>query len=240
MERLQKYLARCGVASRRRAESLIAQGRVRVNGEPVTEQGRQIDPDRDRVEVDGRPISPPPGKVYLALNKPTGVVSTTSDPWGRPTVADLLPGTARLFPVGRLDADSEGLMLMTNDGELAHRLMHPRYGCSKEYLVLVRGRPGAEALERLKQGVELEEGQTAPAEVEATRTEAGGSWLRVTLREGRKRQIRRMLGTVGLPVERLKRVRIGPLRLGNLPKGASRQLSEREVAALRRAAGTAS
>lgn len=240
MERLQKYLARCGVASRRRAEALIATGGVSVNGQLVQEQGRQIDPSRDQVEVDGSPVRPPPGKVYLALNKPTGVVSTTSDPWGRPTVANLLPATARLFPVGRLDADSEGLMLMTSDGELAHRLMHPRFGCSKEYLVLVRGRPGEATLERLRRGVLLEDGPTAPADVATTRTEAGRAWLRITLREGRKRQIRRMLAAVDLPVERLRRVRIGPLRLGALPTGAWRPLSEPEVAALRQSAGIAS
>ena len=235
MERLQKYLARCGVASRRAAERLIAEGAVTVNGEVVDEMGRQVDPELDRVEVNGRPVRPPAAMVYLAVNKPPGVVTTARDPFGRPTVMDLVPRVGRLYPVGRLDADSEGLLLMTNDGELANRLMHPRYGCEKEYRALVQGQPDEGALDRLRRGVELEDGPAA-AEVEPERGSAappGRSWLRVTLREGRKRQVRRMLAAVGCSVERLQRVRIGPLELGGLPPGASRPLSRGEVAALR-------
>jgi pseudouridine synthase len=239
LERLQKVLASRGVASRRAAEALIAAGRVAVNDEVVTELGRKIDPRRDRIAVDGRPVRPPPDKVYVALNKPPGVVSTTHDPWGRPTVLDLLPRLGRLYPVGRLDADSEGLMLMTNDGELANRLMHPRYGCAKEYRALVRGEPTAERLERLRQGVVLDDGPTAPAEVVVEAAEAGRYWLRVTLREGRKRQVRRMLAALDLQVERLQRVGIGSLRLAALPLGACRPLSKTEIAALRGAAGGA-
>jgi 23S rRNA pseudouridine2605 synthase len=176
--------------------------------------------------------------VYLALNKPRGVIATARDPFGRPTVLDLAPDRPRLFPVGRLDAESEGLMILTNDGDLANRIMHPRYGCQKEYRALVRGEPTAEALERLRSGIELDDGRTAPAEVELAQPAPGGRrWLRVTLREGRNRQVRRMLAAVGLPVERLRRVRIGPLEVGGLPPGASRPLSKSEVAALRASTG---
>jgi pseudouridine synthase len=234
MERLQKYLASCGIASRRAAEQLISAGRVSVNGQVVAELGTRVEPSVDRVEVDGRPVAPPPAKVYLAVNKPPGIVTTTSDPRGRPTVLDLVPRLGRLFPAGRLDADSEGLLLLTNDGELANRVMHPRYGCEKEYRALVRGTPSAQALEQLRSGIELAEGRTAPARVAVDGPAEGGSyWLRVMLREGRKRQVRRMLAAVGLPVERLQRVRIGPLELGSLPPGRSRPLGRSEVAALR-------
>lgn len=240
MERLQKYLARCGVASRRAAEQLILDGLVRVNGQTVRELGAQVEPERDRVEVDGRPIRPPTAMVYLALNKPPGVVTTVSDPQGRPTVMDLVPRIGPLYPVGRLDADSEGLLLMTNDGDLANRLTHPRYGCEKEYRALVHGRPDEDFLDLLREGILLDDGPTAPAGVER---ESGRGLpddmavVRVTLREGRKRQVRRMLEAIGCPVERLERVRIGPLELGDLPRGASRPLSRSEVAALRAAVG---
>lgn len=234
LERLQKYLAARGVASRRGAEELISAGRVSVNGAVVTELGSKVDPDQDRVAVDGRPIGAATAMVYLAVNKPIGVVSTVRDPQGRPTVSDLVPKIARLFPVGRLDADSEGLMLMTNDGELANRLMHPRYGCEKEYRVLVRGAPDERQLQELRSGVQLDDGPTAPAELHPAEAEGPSRrWLHVTLREGRKRQVRRMLAAVGLPVERLQRIRIGTLVLGSLPAGASRPLSRSEVAALR-------
>jgi 23S rRNA pseudouridine2605 synthase len=240
VERLQKYLASRGVASRRAAEQLISAGRVEVNGRVVTRLGTQVEP-TDRVEVDGSLVEPAAGNVYLALNKTPGTVATTSDPWRRPTVVDLVAGPGRLFPVGRLDADSEGLLLLTNDGELANRLMHPRYGCEKEYLVLVRGRPTAERLEQLRAGVELAEGLTAPALVELADTAPNGRrWVRVVLREGRKRQVRRMLGVVGLTVERLLRVRIGSLELGSLPPGKSRPLTRAEVAALKAVAGVGS
>jgi 23S rRNA pseudouridine2605 synthase len=210
---------------------------VAVNARVVTRLGTQVEP-TDRVEVDGSLVEAAAGKVYLALNKTPGTVATTSDPWGRPTVLDLVARPGRLFPVGRLDADSEGLLLLTNDGELANKLMHPRYGCEKEYRVLVRGRPTTEALDRLRAGVELAEASTAPALVELADTAPGGRhWVRVVLREGRKRQVRRMLGVVGLTVERLMRVRIGPQELGNLPLGKIRPLSRAEVAALKAVAG---
>lgn len=234
MERLQKFLARAGVASRRAAEELIRSGRVRVNGETVTQLGMQVDPEHDRVEVDGAVVRPSAQKLYVALNKPAGVVTTTRDPWGRPTVMDLVPKIGRLYPVGRLDADTEGLLLLTNDGELANRVMHPRYGCDKEYRALVRGVPSEEALEQLRHGVQLDDGRLArPVRVEIAEQAPGGrQWLRVTLREGRKREVRRMLAAVGMPVEYLQRVRIGPLKLGRLPVGKARPLSRSEVAAL--------
>jgi 23S rRNA pseudouridine2605 synthase len=239
MERLQKYLAACGVASRRVAEQLIVSGRVSVNGATVTELGTRIEAGRDRVELDGRPVVADTGRVYIAVNKPTGTVSTTRDPQGRPTVLDLVPRLGRVYPVGRLDADSEGLMLLTNDGELANRLMHPRYGCTKEYWAQVRERPTDEALEQLRAGVELDDGPAAPAQVELLppRPDRVGHWLKIVLREGRKRQIRRMLAALGCKVLQLRRVRIGSLELGSLPPGRSRPLGRSEVAALRASAG---
>jgi pseudouridine synthase len=242
MERLQKYLARSGVASRRAAERLIANGLVAVNGQVVTEPGVRVEAGVDVVEIDGRRAEPPASMVYLALHKPPGVVTTTSDQWGRPTVLDLLPKLGRIFPIGRLDADSEGLLLLTTDGELANRVMHPRYGCHKEYRALVRGTLDLETLERLRRGVDLDDGRTAPAQVELDEPagEDGGErrrWVRVTLREGRKRQVRRMLAAVGLNVDRLVRVGVGPIGLGNLPVGSSRPLGRSEVAALRAACG---
>jgi 23S rRNA pseudouridine2605 synthase len=232
--RLQKYLADCGVASRRSAEQLIAVGRVAVNGRVVVEQGVKVDPRTDEVTLDGRPVKQTADKVYLVMNKPVGLLTTSRDPWGRPTVLEMAPRLGRLFPAGRLDADSEGLLLLTDDGELANRLMHPRYGCEKEYRALVDGTPDQQALERLRGGIQLSDGRTAPAHVEVAEAAGGGrQWIRVTLHEGRKRQVRRMLAAVGLSVKRLQRVRIGPLELGRLPVGQSRPLSGAEVAGLK-------
>jgi 23S rRNA pseudouridine2605 synthase len=235
MERLQKVLAQAGVASRRACEELIRQGRVQVNGQVVTEMGTKVDPHRDAIRVDGKPISDPAEKVYLILNKPPGYISTVHDPWGRPTVLDLIPYEERLYPVGRLDAESEGLLLLTNDGRLTHRLTHPRYEHEKEYLTLVRGRPRDAVLSRLRRGVDLEEGRTAPAEVnrvsrkEGLETPPDTTWLRIVIHEGRKRQIRRMCAAVGHPVQRLVRVRMGPIELGDLAVGEYRPLSAKEV-----------
>jgi pseudouridine synthase len=233
-ERLARYLARSGVASRRRAEAVIAAGRVAVNGVVVTTPAFDVDPERDRVTVDGRPVRPEP-KVYLMLNKPPGYVSTVSDPQGRPTVLDLVPRMGRLYPVGRLDAESEGLLLLTNDGELSLLLTHPRYHVPKTYRVWVAGVPTRAVLGRLARGVELEDGPTAPARVRMVRAGRGGAVLELTLYEGRKRQIRRMCAAVGHPVRRLVRVGLGPLSLGDLPSGRWRELTSGEVAALRRA-----
>ena len=235
-ERLQKVMARAGVASRRKSEELIRQGRVAVNGRVVRELGTRVDPARDVITVDGEPLRLRAQHTYILLHKPPGVITTVHDPWGRPTVLDLVQTEARVFPVGRLDANSEGLVLLTDDGELAYRLTHPRFEHEKEYHVLVAGRPTRRTLERLRRGVRLEDGVTAPAKVEVLRRAGRNTWLRIVLHEGRKRQIRRMAEAVGHPVRRLIRVRIGPLRLGNLAPGEWRHLTRREVEALREVA----
>jgi len=237
VERLQRFLSRAGVASRRQGEELIAAGRVKVNGQTVSLPGSQVDPERDRVEVDGRTIALPREHVYLLINKPAGYVSTVRDPQGRDTVMDLAQARQRLYPVGRLDRDSEGLLLLTDDGELTQRLTHPRYEHEKEYHVLVTGQPDSHALLRLRQGVELEDGLTWPAEVTVLRAETGGTWLRFVIHEGRKRQLRRMCDAVGHPAQRLIRVRMGPLTLGDLASGQQRPLSPAERRRLRQAVG---
>ncbi|MCC6435588.1 MAG: rRNA pseudouridine synthase [Acidimicrobiales bacterium] len=231
-ERLQRTLARVGFGSRRVCEELIAEGRVTVNDE-VAELGRRVDPEQDRVAVDGIPIGVRPDLVHYLLNKPAGVVTTASDPQGRPTVVQLVPDAVRVFPVGRLDADTEGLLLLTNDGELAHRLTHPSFGVDKEYLVAVQGAPTRGELRRLRQGVELEDGMTAPARVATVAPDL----LRITIHEGRNRQIRRMCDAVGHPVLRLVRTRIGPLSDAKLAPGSWRPLTLDEVRALSNATG---
>ncbi len=230
-ERLQKVLARAGIGSRRACEELIEAGRVRVNGD-VAEMGRRVDPGHDRIEVDGVLVAARPDLVYYLLNKPAGVLSTAADPQGRPTVTQLVPAEPRVFPVGRLDYRTEGLILLTNDGELAHRLMHPRFGIDKVYLVHVQGDPGRSALRRLREGVELDDGVTAPCKV----ARLAPGLLRVTIHEGRNRQVRRMCEAVGHPVKRLARTRIGPITDPRLPPGRWRRLSTAEVRALERAA----
>ncbi|HEX7051647.1 MAG TPA: pseudouridine synthase [Longimicrobiales bacterium] len=231
--RLQKFLSRAGVASRRAAEAIIREGRVRVNGRVVTELGAKVDPDADAVEVDGRRVRTAP-PLWVALNKPPGYVSTRRDPQRRPTVYDLVPADfSSLFHVGRLDAESEGLMLLTNQGDIAHRLLHPRYGVDRVYTVETAGDVDDAALRRLREGVRLEDGPARVAAVERRGSPAPGrSRLRVTMREGRKREVRRLFDAIGHPVERLVRIRYGPIRLGRLASGAWRRLSEREVAAL--------
>ena len=227
-ERLQKIMAHAGIASRRKCEELILQGRVRVNGEMVTQLGTKVDPARDAIEVDGRPITPEE-EVYIALYKPRGYLSDTRDFRGRPSALRLVPNGTRLFPAGRLDARSEGLLLLTNDGELANLLTHPRYEHAKEYHVYVEGHPGDEMLNRWRRGVFLDGRQTAPAQVSVLRREGGRTWLRTVLREGRKRQIRRVAEMLGHPVHRLIRVRIGPVQLGALKPGEWRQLTQGEI-----------
>ena len=204
----------------------------------VTELGTKANPRTDRITVDGRPLRPPEQLLYILLHKPINVVTTLSDPEERPTVRQLLPEIReRVFPVGRLDFHSSGLLLFTNDGELALRLTHPRYGIRKTYRVKVKGVPTSEALAQLAAGVRLEEGKTAPAEVRIERSQEGKTWLEITLGEGRKREVRRMCERVGYPVEKLARVRLGPLTLGKLPPGHHRMLTAREVRALRYAVG---
>jgi 23S rRNA pseudouridine2605 synthase len=230
-ERLQKILAQAGLGSRRSAEEMIAAGRVRVNGEVAT-LGTRADPEADTIEVDGAVVGVRQGLVHYLLNKPAGVVSTASDPQGRPIVVDLVPPEPRVYPVGRLDADSEGLIVLTNDGDLAHRLTHPSFGVDKEYLAEVEGTPGRGALRRLREGVDLEDGRTAPARVSLV----GDHTLRITIHEGRNRQVRRMGEAVGHPVRRLVRLRIGPLSDRRLAPGEWRPLTQAEVRALERAA----
>ena len=232
-ERLQKVLARHGFGSRRTCEDLIADERVTVNGE-VAELGRRVDVLHDEVAVDGAVVGIQPGLVYHLLNKPTGVVTTANDPQGRPTVVELVPDEPRVFPVGRLDVDTEGLLLLTNDGSLTHRLTHPSYGVEKEYLAEVAGgRPSRGALRALREGVELEDGRTAPARASLV----GDHAIRLVIHEGRNRQVRRMCEAVGHPVRRLVRVRIGPITDRTLAPGRWRPLTTDEVRALERAAG---
>lgn len=243
-QRLQKLLAQQGLASRRQVEAWILAGRIRVNGKVVTELGFKADPERDRIEVDGRVIPfGDPARYVLLLHKPLGVLSTCKDPWGRKTVLDLLPPPwkrqIRLYPVGRLDADSSGALLLTNDGDLTLKLTHPRYHLPKIYRVQVQGRPSRATLQQWRDGVNLEGYTTLPAEVEfcpapnfGYRQDANSSWLRVVLFEGRNRQIRRVAEQLGHPVLRLHREAIGPLHLGNLKAGQFRLLEPQEVQAL--------
>jgi pseudouridine synthase len=239
-ERLQKILSAAGIASRRAAEDLIREGRVSLNGKIVTELGTRANPYRDRVAIDGKQIGAPESLVYLALNKPVGVVTTLSDPDGRPSVADLLHRVRqRVFPVGRLDFQSSGLLLLTNDGELAMRLTHPRFHVEKTYRVKVHGHPDERTLERLRTGIRLSDGVTAPARVRVVEQVGRKSWLEIAISEGKNHQIRRMCEAVNLPVDKLQRISIGPLELGKLPSGASRRLSEGDVSRLKRAVGLA-
>lgn len=228
--RLQKALADAGVASRRAAEEMIRQGRVRVNGDVVTELGRRVDPDSDELRVDDAPVSAKQSKDYWLFYKPAGCVTTLKDPQGRHTIMDWIPkSAARLFPVGRLDYDAEGLLILTNDGFLANRLQHPRYGVLKTYEVKVKGLPGLEVLSQLADGVLLEEGRTAPARVTLLRQLPGAVWLEIVLHQGWYRQIKRMCGSLGYPVLKIKRIGYGPLGLGKMKPGEVRRLSPLEV-----------
>ncbi|MEM7273443.1 MAG: pseudouridine synthase [Actinomycetota bacterium] len=231
-ERAQKVLARIGLGSRRASEILIAEGRVTVNG-TVIELGARVRPE-DELAVDGVIYSAIPDAVTYLLNKPAGVVTTADDPQGRPTVVELVPDEPRVFPVGRLDLDTEGLLLLTNDGGLAHRLTHPSFGIEKEYLAEVRGSPSRSAIRRLREGVDLEDGRTAPAKASLV----DASLIRLTIHEGRNRQVRRMCEAVGHPVIRLVRSRIGPLTDARLKPGFSRPVTGDELLDLQRAVGT--
>lgn len=221
--RLARYLAHCGVASRRRAEELIAAGRVSVGGETVTDPARDVD-ESSGVEADGRSVTPEPREVWM-VNKPAGVVSTAREPGRRPAVVELVDSKRRLYPVGRLDADSTGLILLTNDGELANRLTHPRYGVKRTYRVRLRRAANETQVRRLRRGVELEDGPTAPAGVRRVSPRV----LELTIAEGRNRQVRRMVEAVGNEVAKLARIRFGSLALGELPEGKARRLRDPEV-----------
>lgn len=227
--RLQKYLARCGIASRRHAEELIRQGRVKVNGVTVTEMGVTVSPG-DLVEFDGKPVVPEEKPVYILLNKPAGYVTTVSDPQGRKTVMDLLKGVKeRVYPVGRLDYDTEGLLILTNDGDFAYKSTHPRHQVNKTYIAEVEGIPSNEALRKLRDGVMLDGRLTSPADVKILKQKKRSAVLKITIHEGRNRQVRRMCEAVGHPVLFLKRISIGGLRLGNLKPGEWRYLTASEL-----------
>lgn len=232
--RLQKVLAQAGLASRRAAEIMIDEGRVEVNGEVVTEQGRRVDPETDVIRVDGSRIPAARRHLYLVLNKPRGVVSTMEDPEGRPTITDFLKRRGRegLFHVGRLDTDTEGLLLLTNDGEFAHRMAHPSYEVPKVYVAEVTGVVENPTLKRLSKGVRLDDGWVRPEKVKLVQRGGDKTLLQLTLREGRNRVVRRMFDAVGHPVRRLSRTAVGPVRLGQLAVGELRELTREELGAL--------
>ncbi|MDF1614267.1 pseudouridine synthase [Desulfurivibrio dismutans] len=236
-ERLQKFLARAGVASRRKAEEYIAQGRVKVDGQPVEKMGQTIDPERQRVTFDGRSVTPPNQKLTVLLNKPAGYVTTMADPQGRPIVTSLLnePGL-RLFPVGRLDLDTEGALLLTNDGELAHNILHPSRQINRTYLATVKGHPDRDALQQLRRGIVLEGHRTWPARIRELRRNQETTTLEVIIHEGRKRQVRKMFAAISHPVLHLKRVAYGGLRLGSLASGQYRRLGPEDLKMLFRPA----
>jgi 23S rRNA pseudouridine2605 synthase len=241
LERLQKILAQAGIASRRKCEELILTGQVEVNGVQVTTLGAKADPNEDVITVNGKPIETE-SKLYIMLNKPKGVITSASDPQGRKVVSDFLAGIKqRVYPIGRLDYDTEGLLLLTNDGEFANLLTHPKHHVAKTYLATVEGVPHGEKLDQLRKGVELEDGMTAPAEVEYQDIEPDNkeSTIRITIYEGRNRQVRRMFDAIGYPVMRLKRVKFGELGLQNLKRGGWRPLTPKEVAELRAEAAKA-
>ncbi|MHB0977179.1 MAG: pseudouridine synthase [Candidatus Aquicultorales bacterium] len=233
--RLQKYLASAGIASRRKAEELIKSGKVRVNGEVVEGLGVKIDPSSDHVAVDGKPVRPDRERLYLLLNKPAGYVTTVKDERGRPAVVDLVGGEVkeRVFPIGRLDLETEGLLVLTNDGDLANLLMHPRYHVWKTYRALVKGKVTKQTAGELEGGILLEDGPTAPARLKVVEAADDRSVIEISVREGRKRQVRRMLKAVGHKVEHLERVGYGPLNLGDLKRGEWRFLSATEVEELK-------
>jgi 23S rRNA pseudouridine2605 synthase len=235
-ERIQKVLARAGVASRRAVEEMVGAGRIRVNGR-VARLGQRVDPTKDTVEVDGSYVPLDPDLVYYLLNKPVGVVTTASDPQGRPTVLDIVDLDRRVWPVGRLDIDSEGLLVLTNDGDLTNLLTHPSTGVPKTYVAEVSGAVPVRILRRLARGMELEDGATAPAAVGIVDRTAASTLIEITISEGRNRQVRRMFESAGHPVLRLARVAVGPVTLGRLKPGRFRRLSAAEVGALYRASG---
>ncbi len=237
LERLQKIISAAGVTSRRAAEQLIAEGRVRVNGQVVTEPGSKADAAKDHIKVDGKLINPHQPPTYIMLNKPAGYVTTMSDPEGRPTVQDLLRGVkTRVYPVGRLDYNTEGLLLLTNDGDFAHLITHPKHEFPKTYLAKVKGVLDDQQIEKLETGIFLDDGKTAPAKVRKMSKEEMNSWLEITIHEGRKRQVRRMFDHVGHSVIKLKRTKTGGLVLGDLPEGSFRHLTPDEVTTLRETA----
>lgn len=234
LERIQKVIARAGIASRREAEKLISEGRVTLNGKVVEELGTKVDTDKDYIKVDGKLITRPEPKAYLILYKPRGYVTTTSDPEGRPTIMELLERVkGRVFPVGRLDYDTEGLILCTNDGDLTHRLQHPSHEVPKTYFAKVEGVPTPEEITKLRKGIKLEDGMTAPAKVKLVRKVEANSWLEITIHEGRNRQVKRMVEAIGHPIIKLKREGLAFLTLGDLKSGEFRHLTAEEIKKLK-------
>lgn len=233
---MNKFLASAGVASRRKADGMIREGRILLNGKPVIDHGTLVDPRVDRVEVDGRRIEGPEAFTYLIVNKPAGHITTVSDPRGRPTVLDLVPTKrTRVYPVGRLDADTSGLLFLMNDGKLAFRLTHPRYEVEKTYRAVLDQVPSREDLARLRQGVVLEDGPTAPAEVFDVKADSKS--VTITIHEGRNRQVRRMFEAIGRTVVRLERIRFGTITIGRMKPGGSREMTAAEVKDLKRLVG---
>jgi len=228
-ERLQKYIARCGISSRRKAEDLILNGCVKVNGIVVTELGTKINPEKDVVLVDNKKISEAEGFIYIKLYKPEGYVTTVKDQFGRKTVIDLVDISERIYPIGRLDYNTSGLLLLTNDGDLANKLMHPKYHIYKTYIAEVEGRMSDEAVMRLKSGVKIEDYKTAPAIVNIVKISSNSSIVQVSIYEGKNRQVRKMLDAVGHPVKTLKRISFGKINLGDLKPGAWVHLNEEEI-----------
>lgn len=228
-ERLQKYIARCGISSRRKAEDLILNGCVKVNGVVVTELGTKINPEKDVVFVDNKKISETEGFIYIKLYKPEGYVTTVKDQFGRKTVIDLINITERIYPIGRLDYNTSGLLLLTNDGDLANKLMHPKYHIYKTYIAEVEGRISDEAVMRLKSGVKIEDYKTAPARVDIVKISVNSSIVQVSIYEGKNRQVRKMLDAVGHTVRTLKRISFGKINLGDLKPGAWVHLNEEEI-----------
>ena len=236
--RLNKFISQSGTASRREADRLIEEGRVKVNGKLVLTLGTKINTSQDRIEVDGRMIQPASGLVYIVLHKPVGYLVTRKDPFERPTVMELLPEMkTRLFPVGRLDYDSQGILLLTNDGELCNRLLHPRYKIKKTYVIRVKGKPAALYLKKLEKGIYLDKKKTSPAKIFKLRENLRGTSLKIEIHEGRKREIRRMFAIIGHEVQTLKRVSFAGILLGKLKTGQWRHLFPREVAALKKKTG---
>ncbi|MCX8031422.1 MAG: rRNA pseudouridine synthase [Thermodesulfovibrionales bacterium] len=228
-QRLQKILAMMGITSRRKAEELILNGRVTVNGQ-LAQLGMKADPKKDHIKVDGKILIKPEPKIYLALNKPKKVISSLHDPEGRTTIKDFLKGIKqRVFPIGRLDYDTEGLLLLTNDGELTQKILHPSYRIPKTYLVKIKGLIQENEIKKISQGVRLQDGLTLPAQVRLIKQNENNSWLEITIYEGRKRQVRRMFDAIGHPVIKLKRIAIDGIKLGDLKTGELRHLTEREV-----------
>jgi pseudouridine synthase len=239
MERLQKVIAKAGIASRRAAEKLILEGKVQVNGAVVTTLGTQVDAFKDHIKVDGKRIKVEPHKIYLLLNKPRGYITSVKDPEGRPTVMDLIPDVgARIYPVGRLDYDTEGLLLLTNDGDFAQELTHPSHGVEKTYWAKVKGRIPEDKMEKVaKGGISLAEGKSAPCKIRFLRETNENSWVEIILHEGKKRQVRMMMLKIGHPVMKLRRVGYAFLKIGDLPLGACRPLSQDEVRRFQRLSG---